>query len=119
MVVGCWQAVVVGCWQAIVGCWVVAKSPYLFAVHVENMLGDVKVVRLIALVEHDEEEVEARHDGRGKVHVGLEALGAIITARLGVGGGEDRRAGIEGGLDAGLGDRDRLLLHRLVDRHLG
>ena len=32
--------------------------------------------------------------------------------------GEDAGARVEGGLDAGLGDGDGLLLHGLVDRHL-
>ena len=50
------------------------------------------------LVQHDEEEVEARHDGRGDLEVVLERLGAVVAPVDGVGRGED--GGLCGG---GLG----------------
>ncbi len=67
----------------------------------------------------DEEEVETGHDGRRHVDVLLERTRAIVAAADGVGRGQDGRARVQRRLDAGLGDRDRLLFHGLVDRHLG
>lgn len=48
----------------------------------------------------------------------LPNLNQHAPAEDGVGGREDGGAGVERGVDAGLGDGDGLLLHRLVDRHL-
>lgn len=87
-------------------------------VEADDVLGEFKVDILVALVEDDEEEVEAGHDRGGHGDVGAEAYLAVVAATDRVGGGEDRGAGIEGGLDAGLGDGDGLLLHGLVDGDL-
>lgn len=94
--------------------------PYLGLVLVDadDVLSDIEVRGLVALVQHHEEQVEAAHDGRADLHVRLEGLGAVVAAVQGVGRGEDGRPGVEGGLDTGLCDGDRLLLHRLVDGHL-
>lgn len=90
----------------------------LVLVHADDVLRDIEVGRLVALVQHHEEEVEPAHDGRADLHVGLEGLGAVVAPVQGVGRGQDGRPSVQGGLDAGLGDGDRLLFHRLVDGHL-
>ena len=59
-----------------------------------------------------------RQDGRRQLDVLLQRLALVVAAVDGVGGGQDGRARVEGGLDAGLGDGDRLLLHGLVDGDL-
>ena len=48
-------------------------------------------------------------------HVLGEGHGGVVAASDGVGSGEDATAGLEGGDNPCLGDRDTLLLHRLVD----
>ena len=83
------------------------------------MVAEAVVAAHHLLVEHDEEEVEARHDRLGEVEVVAEVLRLVVAAALRVGGSEDRGARVERRGDPRLGDRDRLLLHRLVDRHLG
>lgn len=84
----------------------------------DNVLGEVAVYGLVALVEDDEEEIEARHDGGGHVDVGAQGGFAVVAASHGVGGREDGGARIEGGLDAGFGDGDGLLFHGFVDGDL-
>ena len=48
----------------------------------------------------------------------LERLVPLVAPADGVGRGEDGRAGVQGGLDARLGDGDGLLFHGFVDGHL-
>ena len=48
-------------------------------------------------------------------HVLGEGHGGVVASSDRVSGGDDGAAGLEGGDDAGLGDRDSLLLHGLVD----
>lgn len=48
--------------------------------HPDDVAGDGLVRGGVALVEDDEEEVEAGHDGRGDGHVRLERLGAVVPA---------------------------------------
>ena len=47
-------------------------------VHVQDVTRDVVVGDFVALVEDDEEQVEARHDWRRNVHVALERLAAVV-----------------------------------------
>lgn len=54
---------------------------------------------LIAVVHQDEEEVEAAHDGGGQVDVLLQALAAVVAPTDRVGGSQDGRAGVQGGLE--------------------
>lgn len=79
------------------------------------MFGEVPIDVLVALVEDDEEEVEAAHDWRAHVDVGPERRLAVVATADGVRGREDAGSGVQGGLDARLGNRDRLLLHGFVD----
>ena len=92
----------------------------LVAVHVDvdDVPGQVPVHALDAVVQHHEEEVEAAHDGRAHLHVAPECLLAVVAAADRVGGREDAGAGVQGGLDAGFGDRDGLLFHGFVDGDL-
>ena len=58
-----------------------STPPYL-AVHPHDVPGDGLVCGGVALVEDDEEEVEAGHDGRGDGHVRLERLAPVVTVRI-------------------------------------
>ena len=73
---------------------------------------------LITFINEDEEEIESGHDGRGERDVLLQRLVPLVAPADGVGRSEDGRAGVQGGLDARLGDGDGLLFHGLVDGHL-
>jgi len=63
-------------------------------VHLNNVPGDGLVGGGVAVVEDDEEEVEAAHNGRGDGHVPLQRLAAVVAAKDGVGGREDGGAGV-------------------------
>lgn len=54
---------------------------------------------LIAVVHQDEEEVEAAHDGGGQVDVLLQTLAAVVASADRVGGSQDGRTGVQGGLE--------------------
>lgn len=54
---------------------------------------------LIAVVHQDEEEVEAAHDGGGHVDVLLQTLAAVVASTDRVGGSQDGRASVQGGLE--------------------
>ena len=88
------------------------------SVNIDNVLRNVPVHSLVAFIQYDEKEVETRHDRGAHSHVRTQRLFAIVPTADGIGSGENRRACIQGGLNAGLGDRDSLLLHGLVDRDL-
>ncbi len=87
-------------------------------VEVDDSLGDPVVDHLVALVDQDEEQVEAGHDRCAHVDVVAERLAAIVLAVDRVGGGQDARASVQRGANARLGDADRLLFHGLVNGHL-
>lgn len=53
---------------------------------------------LVAVIHQDEEEVKATHDGSGQVHILLQTLAAIVAPAHRVGGSEDGRASVQGGL---------------------
>lgn len=69
---------------------------------------------LIAVVHQDEEEVKAAHDGGGQVDILLQTLAAVVAPTDRVGGSQDGRASVQGGLEeteAGYftADTERLL----------
>lgn len=82
------------------------------------MFREMAVNLLVALVQDDEEEIEAGHNRCGHVDIGAESCLAIIAASDWVGGREDGGARVKGGLDTGFGDGDGLLLHGFMDGDL-
>ena len=82
------------------------------------MLRQVAVDAFVALVKHDEEEIETAHDGRAHVDVCAQRRLAVVPTTDWIRGREDGRARVERSLDAGFGDADGLLLHRFVDGDL-
>mmetsp|Transcript_10351 Transcript_10351/g.35875 ORF Transcript_10351/g.35875 Transcript_10351/m.35875 type:complete len:225 (-) Transcript_10351:1361-2035(-) len=87
------------------------------SVDVDDVRRDRAVGELVAIIDDDEKQIEAGHDGGGHVDVGLERLGLVVAAVLRVGGGQNCRPRVEVGVDTRLCDGNRLLLHGLVDRH--
>ena len=85
---------------------------------VDDMLGNMEIDVLVALVEHDKEQIEPRHDGRRHGHVRPKRHLPVVPPSDRVGRGEDGRPRVESCLDAGFGDRDSLLLHCLVNGDL-
>mmetsp|Transcript_32058 Transcript_32058/g.83970 ORF Transcript_32058/g.83970 Transcript_32058/m.83970 type:complete len:372 (+) Transcript_32058:804-1919(+) len=65
---------------------------------------------------HHAENVESRNDGLCEVDVLCKRERRLVLSLDGVGGRDDGAPRLERGDDAGFGDRDGLLLHRLVDR---
>ena len=62
------------------------------------------------------EEVKPAHEGCRHVNIESQRFALLISSPNWVGGGKDAGPGIEGGFHPRFGHRDRLLLHRLVDR---
>ena len=85
---------------------------------IDDVPRKLQVRVLVALVQHDEEQIESAHDWRAHGYVNPQAGLAIIPPADGVSGGKDRRACIERSLDPSFGDGDGLLFHRFVDRDL-
>ena len=69
----------------------------------------------VRLVKKEPEQVEAGEERGGKVDVLLGRAVRVILGEDRVGGREHRGASVERGSDPGLGNRDGLLLHHLVD----
>uniref|UniRef100_A0A2M4CVC7 Uncharacterized protein n=1 Tax=Anopheles darlingi TaxID=43151 RepID=A0A2M4CVC7_ANODA len=83
-------------------------------VHVHYMLGQCNITLLIMLILHDEDHIETRKDRRHKVNV-LITLRIVPSTKDRVGGCQHRAARVQRRRNASLSDRDRLLLHCLVD----
>ena len=73
------------------------------------MLSELAVDGLVHLVEDEVEEVEAGDERRGQIDVAGDGQIHVVLGAYGIGGGEEGRAGVEGGYDAGFGYRDGLL----------
>jgi hypothetical protein len=84
----------------------------------DDVLGNSPISARVNLIQHNKEQVKTGEERIGQADVFLDGAMLVILAIDGVGRGEDRAAGIEGGVDAGLGDGDGLLLHDFVDSHL-
>mmetsp|Transcript_11512 Transcript_11512/g.37643 ORF Transcript_11512/g.37643 Transcript_11512/m.37643 type:complete len:644 (+) Transcript_11512:854-2785(+) len=83
-------------------------------VELDDVLSEPLVGRLVHLVEHEVNQVEAREQRGRQVDVVDDGSLRVVLGVDRVGGGEDGRARVERADDARLCDRDRLLLHRLV-----
>mmetsp|Transcript_9575 Transcript_9575/g.19836 ORF Transcript_9575/g.19836 Transcript_9575/m.19836 type:complete len:529 (+) Transcript_9575:859-2445(+) len=78
------------------------------------MLRQLAVTCLVCLVQDEVDQVEAGEEGGGQLDVVHHGHVGVVAGPDGVGGGEHGGAGVEGGDDARLGHRHRLLLHHLV-----
>ena len=87
-------------------------------VNTNNVLSQMAVDSLVALIQYDEEEIETRHDGRRHVDVRAQRCLAVVASADRISRSKDRGTGVEGGLDAGLSNRDCLLFHSFVDSDL-
>ena len=87
-------------------------------VNADDMLCQVTVDLLVALIENDEEKIETRHNRRGHVDVGTKSCLAVVTTSNGVGSSENTCSSVESGLDTSLGDGDSLLFHSFVNSNL-
>ncbi len=92
------------------GCWPFSRTGApssvpgrRVAVHAQDVLRHQAVPGVLDVVGHDEEQIETRQQrvGQGDVLVGV--LVGVVLAEDGVRGGDDAAAGVEGGVDAGLG----------------
>ena len=61
------------------------------------------------------EEIESRNQARGQVDVVTDALVLVVLGFLGVGSSQDTGPRIQCGDDPGLGNRNSLLLHNLME----
>mmetsp|Transcript_2185 Transcript_2185/g.6453 ORF Transcript_2185/g.6453 Transcript_2185/m.6453 type:complete len:575 (+) Transcript_2185:7-1731(+) len=86
-------------------------------VHSQHVLADSRVQLGVHLVQQDKEQVEARQQRVGQAHILHHGTVCVIGAVHRVGRCHHRAARVERGVDARLGDCDRLLLHRLVNCH--
>lgn len=90
------------------------------AAHVDahDVPRDSLVPAPLMLVTDDEDHVETGQDGRLEVDVFAGRLHVVVPAEDRVRGRQDGRSRVEDGGDAGLSDRDGLLLHGFVDGDL-
>jgi len=79
----------------------------------QHVLCDLHVALSHTFVLDDEDEVEPREHRRLELDVVLQRREVVVAAARGVGGCKHARARLQHRRDARLGDRDRLLLHRL------
>lgn len=86
--------------------------------HIDDMLSNVQIDRLVALIEHDKEQVESTHNRRTHGDVGSQAHLSVVPSADRVCSGQNRRSCVQRGLDTGLGDTDRLLFHGFVNGDL-
>lgn len=86
--------------------------------HIHDMLRNVQIDRLIALVKNDEEQVETTHNRRTHCDVGPQAHLSVVPSANRVGCSKDGRSRVQCRLDTGLRDADRLLFHSFVNGDL-
>jgi len=84
----------------------------------DDVLSEIPIDLLVALVQDDEEQIEPRHDGSTHSDVGSKGHLPVVPSSDGVGSGEDGRSSVEGRLDSSFGDRDGLLFHGFVNGDL-
>lgn len=81
----------------------------------DDVLGQHLVLDGVQRVSHQEDAVEARENARLEVDL-VGYLGQVVLPTVvGVGCGQDAGPSVEQSGDAGLSDRNGLLLHGLVD----
>lgn len=85
-------------------------------VHVRYVLSESLVIVPRRLVEDQKQEVEPRQKGGWKVDVLHRRYLGVVASVEGIGRSENRCPGVQSSRYACLGNRDRLLLHDLVDR---
>ena len=81
----------------------------VFDVERDEVLGEFPVEGLVHFVEDEVEEVEAGDERRREIDVAGDGQVHVVFGAHGIGGGEEGRAGVEGGYDARFGYRDSLL----------
>mmetsp|Transcript_173598 Transcript_173598/g.422226 ORF Transcript_173598/g.422226 Transcript_173598/m.422226 type:complete len:241 (+) Transcript_173598:1061-1783(+) len=84
----------------------------------QDVMRNSVVACLVVDVLDHKHQIEARHDGRREVAVLVKRLRRLVVRVLGQDRRKDGRAGIQSCLNPCLGQRDGLLLHRLVDGDL-
>mmetsp|Transcript_148344 Transcript_148344/g.210710 ORF Transcript_148344/g.210710 Transcript_148344/m.210710 type:complete len:405 (+) Transcript_148344:109-1323(+) len=83
----------------------------------KDVLGHVAVLGFVTDVLQHKEEVESRHDWRTQLAVLVQRQSRLIVGGLWQDGGQNGSPGIQRRFDAGLGERNGLLLHRLMNGH--
>ena len=82
------------------------------------MVGNRLIHGRIDLVHHHMQEIETGQDGGRQIDVVLERLGAVIAASQRIGCSKNGCPRIQCCLNSSFSNRDRLLLHGLVDGDL-
>lgn len=81
----------------------------------DHQLGEHLILHRVDCVFHNAKDVESRQDWLGEFDILLEWDGGVVPPSNRVGCGDDGASRLERGDDAGLGDRDGLLLHSFVN----
>merc|ERR1712118_514895 len=79
------------------------------------MLCKTTVCVLVSFVQHQPNEVKARHEVRRKINVLHDRLPLVIGGIFWIRGSQDGAASVEAAHDAALGNRDSLLLHHFME----
>jgi hypothetical protein len=86
--------------------------------NVDDMLRQMQIDLLVALIQHNKEQIEPRHDRRTHRDVRPQTHLPVVPPPYRVRRRQDGRSRVEGRLDARFGDGDRLLLHGFVNGDL-
>lgn len=93
-------------------------SVVLEPVHIDNVFRDIQIRLLVAFIQHNEEQVETTHDGGGHSDVRAKGLLAVVAATDRIRRSKNGGTRVQRGMDAGFGNRDRLLFHGFVNGNL-
>lgn len=83
--------------------------------HVHDVLSNFKILFIVFLIENDEEQVEAGHNGWRNIDVVAEGLLSVVPAHVGVGSSQYGGPSVERRMNSSLSNRDSLLLHSFVN----
>lgn len=86
--------------------------------HVDNMLGNIQISPLVALIQDHKEQIKSTHDRRAHLYIGTEGLFPVVATANRVSRRENGCTSVKSGMDTSFGDGNGLLFHGFVDGDL-
>jgi hypothetical protein len=86
-------------------------------VNPHDVLADHEIALFLPYVTDQKDHIEPGQNRRHQVDIFRGRFHIVVASKDRIGGGQDGRPAVQHRRDSGLGDADRLLFHRLVDRH--
>ena len=85
---------------------------------IDDVLGNVQIDPLVALVQDHKEQIKSTHDRRAHGKVCPERFFPVVSSADGIRSRQNRCPGIERSMDTSFGDGYRLLFHGFVNGNL-